>query len=130
MSQRVRLREFRDSDLDALAAMVGDDEQMTFYPHRGPEMKRLPGFAEIARSTRHTGSDRGLSSCSHSPASPDTAVPDRWNWTGVAEVEIGWHHVPSRRVAEHLGMRAERRALLEGDYPAVVYATELPRRRS
>ena len=31
-SDRLRLREFRDDDLDVLAAMVGDDEQMTFYP--------------------------------------------------------------------------------------------------
>jgi len=29
---RLRLRQFRESDLDALAAMVGDAEQMTFYP--------------------------------------------------------------------------------------------------
>jgi RimJ/RimL family protein N-acetyltransferase len=32
MNDRLRLREFRLSDLDALAAMVGDPEQMTFYP--------------------------------------------------------------------------------------------------
>jgi RimJ/RimL family protein N-acetyltransferase len=31
-SERLRLRQFRDDDLDVLAAMVGDDEQMTFYP--------------------------------------------------------------------------------------------------
>lgn len=30
MSERVRLREFRESDLDVLAAMVGGAEQMTF----------------------------------------------------------------------------------------------------
>ena len=28
----LRLREFRDSDLDILASMVGDAEQMRFYP--------------------------------------------------------------------------------------------------
>jgi RimJ/RimL family protein N-acetyltransferase len=32
VSERLRLREFRDDDLDVLAAMVGDVEQMTFYP--------------------------------------------------------------------------------------------------
>ena len=32
MNDRLRLREFRLSDLDALATMVGDPEQMTFYP--------------------------------------------------------------------------------------------------
>jgi hypothetical protein len=35
-------------------------------------------------------------------------------------------HVASRRVAEHITMRAERTALLDGDYPAVVYAASLP----
>jgi [ribosomal protein S5]-alanine N-acetyltransferase len=34
------------------------------------------------------------------------------------------HHVASRRVAENVGMQAERTTLLEGDYPAVVYALE------
>lgn len=33
-------------------------------------------------------------------------------------------NVASRRVAEHIGMRVERTALLDGDYPAVVYAAE------
>ena len=32
MTDRLRLREFRDDDLDVLAAMVGDDEQAAFYP--------------------------------------------------------------------------------------------------
>jgi RimJ/RimL family protein N-acetyltransferase len=31
-TERVRLREFTAGDLDELAAMVGDEEQMTFYP--------------------------------------------------------------------------------------------------
>jgi RimJ/RimL family protein N-acetyltransferase len=35
-------------------------------------------------------------------------------------------HVASRRVAESIGMRQERTTLLEGDYPAVVYAMEAP----
>ena len=34
-------------------------------------------------------------------------------------------HVASRRVAEHIGMRVERTTVLDGDYPAVVYAAEL-----
>ena len=36
-------------------------------------------------------------------------------------------HVASRRVAENIGMREERRTLLEGDYPAIVYAADLER---
>jgi len=31
-TRRLRLREFRPHDLDKLAAMVGDEEQMQFYP--------------------------------------------------------------------------------------------------
>lgn len=31
-TQRLRLREFTRSDLDALAEMVADEDQMTFYP--------------------------------------------------------------------------------------------------
>lgn len=33
-------------------------------------------------------------------------------------------HVASRRVAESIGMRQERTTLLEGDYPALVFAME------
>jgi hypothetical protein len=36
-------------------------------------------------------------------------------------------HVASRRVAENIGMREERRTLLEGDYPAILYAADLER---
>jgi RimJ/RimL family protein N-acetyltransferase len=32
-------------------------------------------------------------------------------------------HVASRRVAEKIGMREERKTTLDGDYPAVIYAT-------
>jgi hypothetical protein len=31
-TERLKLREFDQDDLDELAAMVGDKEQMTFYP--------------------------------------------------------------------------------------------------
>jgi RimJ/RimL family protein N-acetyltransferase len=36
-------------------------------------------------------------------------------------------HIASRRVAENIGMREERRTLLEGDYPAIVHAADLKR---
>jgi hypothetical protein len=38
--------------------------------------------------------------------------------------------VKRRRVAEHIKIRAERTALLDGGYPAVVYAAELPGRHT
>ena len=150
MSERVRLREFRESDLDVLAAMVGDAEQMTFYPQprtrgeaaawirRNRALYEMHGFGSwlielLPRS-------RFAKYCGIRPLELD----------GVEEVEIGWHvhkrfwnhgvateaatmacataasrfgisrlialvhpeHVASRRVAERLGMRAERTALL------------------
>lgn len=166
MSDRVRLREFRDSDLDALAAMVGDDEQMTFYPQpkardeaaawlgRNRAFYETPGFGSWLIELLPLS--RFAAYCGIRPLELD----------GVAEVEIGWHihkqfwnqgvateaatmacttaasrfgisrlialvhpeHVASRRVAEHVGMRAERTTLLDGDYPAVVSAAELPGR--
>ena len=39
-------------------------------------------------------------------------------------------HVASRRVAQKIGMHEERTTLLEADYPAVVYATDLPDRNT
>jgi RimJ/RimL family protein N-acetyltransferase len=37
-TRRLRLREFRPDDLDELAALMADDEQMRFYP--GPRTRR------------------------------------------------------------------------------------------
>ena len=163
MSERIRLREFRDSDLDALAAMVADNEQMTFYPQpktraeaaawirRNREFYETHGFGSWLIELLPVSDFAGY--CGIRPLKLD----------GVAEVEIAWHvhkqfwnqgvateaatmacataatrfgisrliavvhpdHVASRRVAERIGMRAERTALLDGDYPAVIYAAEL-----
>jgi len=162
-SERLRLREFGDGDLDALAAMVGDREQMAFYPRPRTRAEAAewidrtrgcyaahgfgPWLIELLPDARFAGY------CGPRPAQ----VED------VAEIEIGWHvhkdvwnrgiateaatlalaaaarlgvarvvalvhpdHVGSRRVAENLGMRAERTTVLEDDYPAIVYAAALP----
>jgi RimJ/RimL family protein N-acetyltransferase len=168
MSERLRLREFRDSDLDVLAAMVGDDEQTTFYPRpksrdeaaawigRNRTLYATHGFGtwlvELLPRARFAGY------CGIRPLELE----------GVSEVEIGWHvhkrfwnqgiateaatlacraavtrfgisrlialvhpdHVASRRVAENVGMRIERTTVLDGDYPAIVYAAELLGRAS
>lgn len=162
ISDRLRLREFRDDDLDVLAAMVGDAEQMTFYPRpktrdeaaawisRNLELYATHGFGtwliEALPGSRFAGY------CGIRPLELD----------GVGEMEIGWHvhkdfwnqgvateaatlvcnaaatrfgvsrlialvhpdHIASRRVAENVGMRPERATVLEGDYPAIVYAAE------
>ena len=39
-------------------------------------------------------------------------------------------HIASRRVAEKVGMHPERAMVLEGDYPAIVYAADFARRRA
>ena len=41
MNGRPQLRQFRESDLDALAAMVGDAQQMTFYPRAKTRLEAL-----------------------------------------------------------------------------------------
>jgi RimJ/RimL family protein N-acetyltransferase len=159
-SHRLRLREFRDDDLDVLAAMVGDDAQMTFYPRpktrdeagawirRNRDLYATHGFGtwliEVLPHARFAGY------CGIRPLELEQ----------VSEIEIGWHvhkhfwsqgiateaaalachaattrfglarlialvhpdHLASRRVAENVGMRQERTTVLEGDYPAIVYA--------
>ena len=162
MSHRLRLREFRDDDLDVLAAMVGDDEQMTFYPRpktrdeaaawirRNLELYATHGFG--TRVIEALPDSRFAGYCGIRPLELER----------VSEIEIGWHvhkhfwnqgiateaatiaceaaatrfgvsrlvalvhpdHVASRRVAENVGMRPERATVLEGDYPAIVYAAE------
>jgi RimJ/RimL family protein N-acetyltransferase len=164
MSERLRLREFRDSDLDDLARMVGDVEQSTFYPRP----KTRDEAATWIRRNRALYATHGFGSwliellprarfggyCGIRPLELE----------GVSEVEIGWHvhkhfwnqgiateaaalacraavarfgisrlvalvhpdHGASRRVAENIGMRVERTTVLKDDYPAIVYAAELP----
>jgi RimJ/RimL family protein N-acetyltransferase len=90
-SQRLRLREFRDDDLDVLAAMVGDDEQMTFYPQR----KSRDEAAAWIRLNRELYATRGFGTWL-------TEVAPQARFAGycgirpleleqVSEIEIGWH---------------------------------------
>jgi RimJ/RimL family protein N-acetyltransferase len=164
MNGRLRLREFRESDLDALAAMVGDPEQMTFYPRaktraeasarirRNRSLYQEHGFAFWLIELLPRRSFAGY--CGIRPLEFDgvSGVEMAWNvhkrfWrqgvatqaaTSARDAAMGRfaisrlvalvhpEHVASRRVAESIGMRHERTTLLEGDYPAVVYAMEAP----
>jgi RimJ/RimL family protein N-acetyltransferase len=166
MSDRLRLREFRENDLDVLATMVADPEQMKFYPR---PKTRAEASAWIRRNLA-LYEEHGFGFWL-------IELPPPWRFAGYCgfrpldlhgaeEIEIGWHvhkrfwrqgvatraaatacdaaascfgisrlvalvhpnHVASRRVAENVGMQEERTTLLEGDYPAVVYAVELPDR--
>jgi RimJ/RimL family protein N-acetyltransferase len=91
ISERLRLRRFRDDDLDVLAAMVGDDEQMTFYPR---PKTRDEAAAWIRRNT-------SLYATHGYGTWLIEALPDR-RFAGycgirpleldhVSEIEIGWH---------------------------------------
>jgi RimJ/RimL family protein N-acetyltransferase len=161
-TRRLRLREFVHGDLDELAAMVADPEQMVFYPR--PKTRdeaaawigrNLALYAERGFGIWRLEPVRGAEFVGYCGIRP-------LELEGVSEIEIGWHtnkrfwnqgmateaakaardlafrrfgvrrlvalihpdHVASRRVAEHIGMRAERTTVLDEDYPALVYAIE------
>ena len=90
-TERLRLREFRESDLDELAAMVADEAQMTFYPRpktrseasawieRNLVLYRELGFGFWLVASRTTSTFLGY--CGIRPLTLD----------GASEIEIGWH---------------------------------------
>ena len=90
-TERFVLRRFVDGDLDELAAMVADKEQMRFYPRpktreeasawlsRNLELYRDPGYGIWLIESRATS--RFLGYCGIRPLALD----------GAAEVEIAWH---------------------------------------
>jgi RimJ/RimL family protein N-acetyltransferase len=90
-SDRLRLREFRDDDLDVLAAMVADVEQMTFYP-RPKTRDEAAAWIRLNTglyATRGFGiwfiealpGPRFAGYCGIRPLELDQ----------VSEIEIGWH---------------------------------------
>lgn len=90
-TERLRLREFRPDDLDPLAAMVADEEQMAFYPHpRGRDEARAwiernlalyeqRGFGTWLIEEREPTAFLGY--CGIRPI----------EIAGAQELEIGWH---------------------------------------
>lgn len=88
---RLRLREWRDSEVDALAALYADEEQMRFYPRT----RTREEAAEAIAFNRELYAKRGygiwvvesletsafLGYCGIHPLVVD----------GVDEVEVGWH---------------------------------------
>jgi RimJ/RimL family protein N-acetyltransferase len=112
--------------------MVGDAEQMTFYPRPRTKdeasawIRRNRAFYEehgfgfwliepLPRS-------RFAGYCGIRPLDLE-GVPEISRLVALVHED----HVASRRVAETIGMREERRTLREGDYPAIVYAARLER---
>jgi len=90
-TQRVRLREFNEDDLDDLAAMVADEDQMKFYPRpktkdeasawisRNLVLYRECGFGFWFIESLPTSSFLGY--CGIRPLALQ----------GASEIEIGWH---------------------------------------
>ena len=81
-TDRLRLREFRDDDLDVLAAMVGDDEQAAFYPRPKTRaeaaawIRRNLGVQRLWRAARPTGPPRSPSSAEEVPDRGAPAIPE------------------------------------------------------
>ncbi len=55
----MRLREFVPGDIDELAAMVADPEQMSFYPRPRTRHEATAGSTATSASTRSTGTASG-----------------------------------------------------------------------
>ncbi len=138
-TRRLRLREFRPHDLDKLAAMVGDEEQMQFYPRartRGEARAWIVRNLSLYKENRFgfwliesRPSSVFLGYCGIRPLVLQSAPA----------TEIGWHTkktswnqgiateaaaaVRDRRVAEKIGMRDEGPITYDGD-PYATYVSE------
>jgi RimJ/RimL family protein N-acetyltransferase len=160
-TRRLKLRRFAPDDLDDLAAMVSDEDQMTFYPRpktreeasewisRNLTMYNECGFGFWLIESRQTSSFLGY--CGMRPLLLDGASENEMGWhtkklawnkgiateAAIAVRDVGFDrfglsrlvaiihpdHIASRRVAEKVGMVAERATILD-DYPVMIYATE------
>jgi ribosomal-protein-alanine N-acetyltransferase len=96
-TERLRLRPYREDDLDDLHGMLSDPEHMRWYPapfereesvawlERQIARYRDPGFGLLIVEDRETGEFLGT-------AGPATMLVE-----GVEHVEIGWHTKPGRK---------------------------------
>jgi RimJ/RimL family protein N-acetyltransferase len=103
-TDRLQLREFALGDLDALAAMVGDEDQMRFYPRartrdeaaawirRNLALYKDCGFGFWLLASRATSAFLGY--CGIRPLVLG----------GVSEIEIGWH---TRKTSWNQGIATE-----------------------
>ncbi len=101
---RVRLREFTDSDLDVLAVMMADQEQMSLYPRPRTRDETEAWIDRKLDLYEHRGFGFWLME------SVDTCeflgycgIRPRWV-DGVEEVEMGWHtvkHFWNQGIATH-----------------------------
>lgn len=122
-TDRLRLREFRADDLDELAAMVGDPEQMRFYAgirtrpeaeawlNRNVSLYSARGYGFWLVELADSGSFAGY--CGIRPL----------DLRGAAETEIGWHikkPLWNRGVASEAASAVRELARSRFDLPSVV----------
>jgi RimJ/RimL family protein N-acetyltransferase len=90
-TQRLRLREFHQDDLDELGAMVADEDQMSFYPR---PKTRDEAFAWISRNlTLYQEYGFGFWLIESLPTSGFLGYCGirPLAFEGASEIEIGWH---------------------------------------
>ena len=103
-TQRLRSREFAAEDLDVLATMVADQQQMRFYPRRRTRDEALAWIGRNLRLYEEYGfgfwliesrpTSMFLGYCGIRPLAIE----------GTAETEIGWH---TTKMAWNLGIATE-----------------------
>jgi RimJ/RimL family protein N-acetyltransferase len=126
-TQRLIMREMTDADLDDIAALLGDEYVMRYYPRPktrseaqrwidwNRSLYRDHGFGLWAIALRETGEfvgDCGLT------------IQQVEN---VDEIEVGYHvraDLPSRNVAEKIGLKPEKHSTVAGR-ECVIYAGEI-----
>lgn len=101
---RVRLREYRQADLDELAAMFADEETMRFYPRPKTRNEALAwiewnqglyaerGFGLWVMESIETS--EFLGDCGLTPQTVE----------GVTDIEVGWH---TKRASWNQGLTSE-----------------------
>jgi RimJ/RimL family protein N-acetyltransferase len=133
-ASRLTFREMTDADLDDMAALLGDEDVMRFYP--GP-MTRSEARDWIARNQRRyrdhgfglwiinvRDSMQGQGYATEAAAASRDFARDVLG-AGRLIAIINPLNVPSRRVAAKIGLKAEKRAVAPNGTEAVIYATDL-----
>ncbi|HEY7876424.1 MAG TPA: GNAT family N-acetyltransferase [Actinomycetota bacterium] len=90
-TQRLRLREFARSDLDVLAEMVGDEEQVRFYPRPKTRDEAAAWIDRNLRFYETLGFGFWLVESLSSSAFLGYCGIRPVELGGAPEVELGWH---------------------------------------
>ena len=119
-TERLRLRQFNRFDLIALAEMVADEEQMTFYPKPKTKDEASDWIDRNLEFYENFGFGFWLI---------EPKRPEFLGYCGIRPLDLRGNlgnrarvaHSISLRVGEKLGMQEERTNVID-DYPAGIYA--------